>query len=119
MRRQTMLVPVALLIATALAGGAIELLSGSTARSLVVVAFLLLCPGLGLVRLTRVRDVATQVSLGIGLSLALDLAVTGGLLYAGTWSATSAFAVLASLTAAAALVEGVRCLPPNDGRARG
>jgi hypothetical protein len=67
--------------------------------------FLLICPGLALVRLLRLDDTVFELTLGVALSLALDTLVAGGLLYAGAWSPAGALAVLIAISVAGALLQ--------------
>jgi hypothetical protein len=76
-------------------------------RAPVVLSFLLIGPGLAIVRLLGIPAATAQLSLGIALSMALDVLVPAALLYAGAWSPSSALAILVALTIAAALVEVV------------
>lgn len=73
----------------------------------VVLGFLLIGPGLAIVRLLGIPAATAQLSLGIALSMALDVLVPAALLYSGAWSPSSALVILAALTIAAALVEVV------------
>jgi hypothetical protein len=76
-------------------------------RAPIVISFLLVGPGLAIVRLLGVPAATAQLSLGIALSMALDVLVPAALLYAGAWSPSSALAILVALAIAAALVEVV------------
>jgi hypothetical protein len=67
-------------------------------RPAVVLGFLLICPGMMLVRFIRLREPVLEWVLAPALSLAVDAIVAGILLYAGRWSPTSAFVVLLGLT---------------------
>jgi hypothetical protein len=71
-------------------------------RAPIVLAFVLVCPGLALVRVLGIRALTAQLSLGVALSLALDVLVPAGLLYAGVWSPSAALLILVGLTVAVA-----------------
>jgi uncharacterized membrane protein len=75
----------------------------SQIRSVVVLGFLVICPGMMLVRFIRLREPVFEWVLALALSLAVDAIVAGILLYAGRWSPTSAFVILLSLTVVGAL----------------
>jgi len=82
------------------------LLEASTVvRAPVVLTFLLLCPGLAIVRLLRISDVATEWSLAVAMSLALAGAVTLIQAYTDTWDPTVALLVLTGITLAATAAE--------------
>jgi hypothetical protein len=77
----------------------------SVYRAPVVLSFLLLAPGLALVRLLRLQDLLMELSLAIALSLAVDAIVATLFLYANAWSLESIFLVLALLTLVSALAD--------------
>jgi len=96
-------------------GGAAALAMGLDAepayRAPIVLGFVLVCPGLALVRLLGVPAAMAQISLGVALSLALDVLIPAALLYAGAWSPPAALAILIGLTVAAAIVEFLSSAP--------
>ena len=67
--------------------------------------FLLVCPGMALVRLLRLGDRIAEWTLAIGLSLALGGAVAGSMLYLRAWSPERGLALLAGVTVAGALLQ--------------
>jgi hypothetical protein len=91
---------------------AVALDLSSVVRAPIVLAFVLVCPGLALIRLVGVRTATAQLSLGIALSLALDVLVPASLLYAGVWSPSAALGILVGVTFVAAMIEVV--LPALD-----
>lgn len=97
--------PVALL---ASAGGAVAAYlwdPPGALRFAVVGWFLLICPGMALARLLRLRDPLAEWSLAVALSLGLATLVGSALLYAGRWDVGHAVATLAALCAACALAQ--------------
>jgi hypothetical protein len=74
-------------------------------RAPVSLTFLLVCPGLAIVRLIRVPDTLLQLMLAIALSLALDVLVPSLLLYSGAWSPMWALIILVALAVTAAAAE--------------
>jgi hypothetical protein len=72
-------------------------------RSAVVLGFLIICPGMMLVRFINLREPLFEWVLALALSLAVDAIVAGILLYTGRWSPTSAFVILLGLTVVGAL----------------
>lgn len=74
-------------------------------RPAVVLAFLLICPGMMLVRFIHLREPVFEWALALALSLTVDAIVAGILLYAGRWSPTSAFMILVGLTVGGVLAD--------------
>lgn len=70
-------------------------------RALLVCAFLLVCPGLALVRLLNLRDLVSEFSIGIALSLALDTLVGSVMVYTRSWSPALGMVVLIAIALAA------------------
>lgn len=71
-------------------------------RGPVVLAFLLVGPGLALVHALRLRDRLAELCLAIALSVALDTLVASAFLYAGAWSPDAILGALVALTVAGA-----------------
>ena len=89
--------------ATAAAAGA-----PASLRAPVVLAFLLLGPGMAYVPLLGLGDLLAELTLGLATSLALDLAVAAAMLYAGAWSPRTSLLVLVGVAlAGAALQAGI------------
>jgi hypothetical protein len=104
-----MSLPSAALTSAAVVAGAVYLtVPPSTVRAVVTLTFLLLCPGLAVVRLLRLPSRLVGLTLAIGLSLVLDQATAMVSMYAGVWSPGGCLAVLALLTATAAHVPHLR-----------
>lgn len=74
-------------------------------RTVLAFWFLLVCPGMALVRLLRLSDPFAELAVAVALSLALDTAVGETLLFAGAWSAFSALAALATLSVGGAALQ--------------
>jgi len=80
------LTPIAV-IALALAAVALVVAdAGGVARHVVVLAFLLLGPGLAVVGLLRLGDPVAELGIGIAVSVVIDGFVAGASMYAGVWS---------------------------------
>jgi hypothetical protein len=73
----------------------------SPVRTLIVVWFLFTCPGMVLARLIQVEGGFEEASLGIGLSLGINIVVSLLLVYLGLWSAGLVFGVAAAGSLAA------------------
>jgi hypothetical protein len=89
----------ALLLASTFAVGA-EVFVGMTPplRPLVVLWFLLICPGMAIVSMLDIRDGWARISIGIALSIALATVTSSVLLYAGAWSPRAGLLVLMGIT---------------------
>ncbi len=70
----------------------------SPLRPILALCFLLLCPGMALVGLLRIEDMAVRVTLSLALSVAVDASVATLALYAHAWSSPLIFTVLAGIT---------------------
>ncbi|MCL5110622.1 MAG: hypothetical protein M1401_17505 [Chloroflexi bacterium] len=75
---------------------------GQPWRPLLVFAFLVIGPGLPLVRLLRLSQPGAVLTLAVVLSLALDTAVAEGLVMTRLWSAGAALAILIIVAVAGA-----------------
>ena len=97
--------PVALVVLAYAAAFLVVADAGPPLRPVVVLGFLLTGPGLAVVRLARIGSPLVQWTLAVAVSLALDVVVSTGLLFARWWAATSALAVLVVVTELAALAD--------------
>lgn len=77
----------------------------SPVRALVVACFVLVCPGLSLVRLIGLEDRTEQIVLGIALSLAAATVAALAMVYAHLWSPTLGVLMLAVVTLVANWLE--------------
>jgi hypothetical protein len=77
-------------------------------RAALVLPFLLVCPGMALVRLLRIDDGVAELMLAVALSFALNAIVPGTMLYAGAWSPQVGLLVLIAITLGATLVDLAR-----------
>jgi hypothetical protein len=75
------------------------------ARPLVEAWFLLVCPGMALVRLLRLPEPATELLLAVALSLALDALLPGTMLYLGLWSPAGGLLALTGVSLAGACLQ--------------
>ena len=90
--------PVAITLTVAALAVATVVSPGEPATLALTLAFLLLCPGAALVGLLRIPDPWVVLTASVALSLALDVAVSGTLAYAGAWSPTAAFLILGAIS---------------------
>lgn len=86
--------------------------NASTARSLLVVWFLAVCPGWALVGLLALADRWLELSVAIALSLALDVLVAAGFSYGGAWSPSAVLAVLGAVSVGGAAGQVWRAAQP-------
>jgi hypothetical protein len=77
----------------------------SGVRLPVVLWFLLVCPGTALVRLLDLEDLLAEITVGVAVSAALAIIVSGVMLYAGAWSPNATLAVLLGITIFATVVD--------------
>jgi uncharacterized membrane protein len=76
----------------------------SPARAAIVLAFVLVAPGLAIVRPIGMRDPMVELMLAVAVSVALDTLAASAILYAGAWSPNLILAVVAAITLAATAV---------------
>jgi hypothetical protein len=79
--------------------------TSSPARPAVTTWFLLVCPGLALVRLLPPRGVVTMLVLAVATSLVLETLLAEIMLEANAWSPNAALGILIALTAAGAGID--------------
>ena len=96
--------PVTIVISSAAAGFVTFVDTDARVRSVIVLWFLLVCPGMVLMRFVHLREPIFEWTLAVALSLAVDALVAGILLYAGRWSPPGAFAILLGLTVGGTLL---------------
>lgn len=90
---------------------------GSVVRAVAVLWFVLVCPGLAVVRLARLDDQLAEASLAVAASLAIAGTVSGALMYARWWSPLRVLAALVAITVVGVAAE-VRALAGPEGAAR-
>ncbi len=87
MRSRAWAWPLTILASAAAVASAMAFLApGNPVRLIVGFWFLLVCPGMAVIRLFGIEDRVTEWTLAAALSLALDTIVAGAMLYAGMWS---------------------------------
>ena len=75
-----------------------------------LIVYIGLVPGLACIRLLRLSEHSMEVLLGVGLSLALGIAVAQLMLYLGVWSPTLGLATLVAFASVPAALELYRLL---------
>ncbi len=118
--------PIAIMLSAALVGALAVGGAGSPLRPIATLGFLSICPGMAVVRLLRLEDVLTELTLAVAFSIALDSLVAGTMLYAGWWSPEWSLGLLlgASVIGAACqlrpdrLGRSTEAVPSDAGRMR-
>jgi uncharacterized membrane protein len=100
-------------MSTALAGSLAALvaafaLSPGPVRAIVTIGFLLVFPGMAIVRLLRLPGTLTQLVLAVALSIAVETAATLVMVYTHAWSPDVLLVILCVGCCAAALAENRR-----------
>lgn len=107
-------VPVTVAVVTLLAGAAVLLDAPAVLRLPLVVAFLLVCPGLAWVPRPRDGSAGDTVALAAAVSIAGAAVVGETMALTGTWRPLVAFAVLTGVTVAGVVVR-LRAIHREDG----
>ncbi len=79
--------------------------ASAVVRAPIVLTFLLVCPGLAIVRFLRIPDFAAKASVAVALSIALVGIVSLVQAYAGVWNPTVGVLAIAALTLAVVAIE--------------
>ncbi len=74
-------------------------------RPIVVMWFLLICPGMMLVRFLRLNQVVVEWVLALALSLSIDAIVSGVVLYTGLWSPAAILNIIICLNLVGAITQ--------------
>lgn len=83
------------------------------ARWVLVGWFLVVCPGMALVRLLRLEERTAEWMLAVAVSLSLDMVVGEAMVYAGMWSPLAGLLLIACVTSLAVAIP--RLLAPEAG----
>src|SRR5438445_415530 len=95
-----------IIILSAVAAGLVNFVFVDTAiRPIIVFWFLVVCPGMVLVRFLRLKEPVVEWTLALALSFAIDAIVAGVQLYAGRWSPTGTLSILIGLCLGGAFVQ--------------
>jgi hypothetical protein len=96
----------AIIIASAAAvGGLVVIDLSSPIRTILALWFLVVCPGMALVRLLQLRNPWAEVALATAVSLSLDVGVSLGLAYSGHWSPNLGLAILIGVSLVGATLQ--------------
>lgn len=108
MIRRQALGPIGIIVVAVAAVLLVFAAPGSTARPYVVLVFALVCPGLAVVWLFRIKEPLLELALAIGLSIGVELLLSTAMLYVGLWSPKTLFVALVSVAIGGAAVEVAR-----------
>lgn len=108
MSAQRLLWPMACSLWTIAVGTVVLVAPGSPIRPLVVLPFLLVGPGISLVRLLGLRDVVLELTLACSVGIMLATLVASAMAYFGGWLPRLGLAVLMCITLGASLIDALR-----------
>jgi hypothetical protein len=77
-------------------------LGGTPVRPYLTLVFMLLCPGLALVRLLGIGDSLLEIAAAVAISIALELLAALVMVYAGFWSPEGLFIGFVTISVVAA-----------------
>lgn len=95
-------------VAAVAAAGAALAGAPEALRVPLVLGFLLIGPGMAFVPLLDLGDPVAELTVALGVSLALDVAVAMAMLYAGAWSPIAGLLVLAAIALTGAALQQVK-----------
>ncbi len=78
---------------------------GMPIRPIIMMWFLIICPGMAFVHLLQIQDPLSEIVLAVALSLVLDLLIAAAVLYAGLWSPDLILNILKVLTLSGVLLQ--------------
>jgi hypothetical protein len=99
------LAPGVILLSTGAMLQAVAVGGANPPRTLLVVWYLAVCPGWGIMGVLRLADPWLEVATAIALSFAIDVLVIATLSYGGLWSPTAALFILAVVSVCGALAQ--------------
>lgn len=82
--------------------------SGGALRPYIIFAFLLICPGLSLIRLVRLNDFLPEWILAIALSLGLGIGLSEFMVLTNLWSPNIELSILAGISIVGAALQIMR-----------
>ncbi len=82
----------------------------SPLRPVLIFWFLLICPGMAFLRLLRLQERLTELTLAIALSLALDTIVAEAMISARLWSPQAGLVTLIGLSIGGAVLQIIQAL---------
>ncbi|HLJ66471.1 MAG TPA: hypothetical protein VKX16_03825 [Chloroflexota bacterium] len=96
----------AIIVASSIAVGIVTLLGASTPlRPALALWFLLLCPGMALVRLLRIAEWIMEWTLAIAVSIALETIIATVMIYDRAWSPEIGLGLLIAVSLGGAIAQ--------------
>lgn len=100
--------PIIILLSAAAAGLVNFVFPDIAIRPIIVFWFLVVCPGMAVIRFLRLKEPVVEWTLAIALSFAIDALVASSQLYAGKWSPPVTLSIVIGISSIGALVQLVR-----------
>jgi hypothetical protein len=97
--------PTIIILSTLAAGLVNFVLPDLAGRSIIVLWFLCVCPGMVLIRFFQLKEPVTEWTLSIALSLGIDAAVAGTQIYSGHWSPPITLAIIMGICIMGTLIQ--------------
>ena len=97
--------PAIIVLSAALIGVLVFLNVESPVRPVLAIWFLIVCPGMALVRLIGLQDRWTETTVAVALSMSLDIIVSLMLVYSGLWSPKLGLAILIGISVAGSALQ--------------
>jgi uncharacterized membrane protein len=97
--------PIIIILSAVATGLVYFVFTGTVIRPFIAFWFLIICPGMVLVRFLRLKEPVMEWSLALALSFAIDALVAGTQMYAGKWSPTATLSILIALCLCGAIVQ--------------
>lgn len=108
MSGRRLLWPTACSLWTIAVGTVVLVAPGSPIRAILVLSFLLVGPGISLIRLLDLRDIVLELTLACSVGIMLATLVASAMAYSGGWFPRLGLAVLMFITLGASLVDALR-----------
>lgn len=89
--------PAVIIIMGSIASACVLLDVQSPLRAIVVLSFLLVCPGMAYIQLLKLHEIYAEWTLAIALSIALNILVSTVILYIGLWSIERIFLIMVAI----------------------
>ena len=83
-----------IVISVSAVSSAVLTITGGALRPVVVSWFLLICPGMSVVRLLHIEDFVTELTLAFAFSIAMSTIIAETMVLGGTWSSDGGLFVL-------------------------
>jgi len=105
MKYSTWLWPTVLLLSALAIWVVYMFLPGSVLRPYIALWFFVLCPGMALIRLLRLRGIVAEYTLAVATSLTLEALIASIQIYTHSWSPTLTLNILIGICVVGALLQ--------------